>query len=406
MISDMELEKIVLVAIASLGLAVVAGCFPGAPALSSGDLKKLKADLEKIDHLSGDIAVKLEKSELESAVQKAPNGPGKARDLFLTAYCAERLGNYEEALTRYEAFGRSPYRSMAFFRMGEVAAHAPAVMEADKRALKGYSGAGGYYPTGEILVRYPPLASQPLREWKSEQLRIAANSRADRYHRNALSYKAIDALVSFTGRNRSFSYGFAIFLIAIIVKIVTTPLSNRQFKSLREMQALQPLLNELQRKHKGDREAMMREQMKLFREHKINPLGGCLPLLVQLPFLIWVYRAVWAYNWQFEEKQFLWIANLAGPDTPLLLLYAASLYFSQKLTITPTADPQQRQMQRMMAILFPIMFLMMFKLMPAAFILYWFAQNVLMTAHQYYAMKRNPQPALAEKPTTKTIKRK
>jgi len=386
----------------------LAGCFPGAgPMLSSQDLEALRGELEKVDRLSGDVNVKLEKERLESEQLKSPDkDPRKALNQFLVAYCAEKLGNYEEAVARYEALGRSPYKAVASFRIGEVASHARTIVEADKRALNGYTGASGYYPTGRILVRYPALASEPLQEWKIEELRVAANSRADVYQRHATSYKAIDALVTFLGKNKHFSYGLAILLIAIIVKGLTTPLTVRQFKSMREMQAVQPLLTELQRKHKGDREAVMRGQMKLFKEHKINPMGGCLPLLIQMPFLIWVYRAVWAYNWQFEGARFLWIPNLALPDIPLLLLYAVSLYFSQKLTTTPTADPQQQQMQRTMAIIFPIMFLYMFKLMPAAFILYWFAQNVLMTGHQYYIMSKHNPPAAAAPAEEKVVKKK
>jgi YidC/Oxa1 family membrane protein insertase len=196
------------------------------------------------------------------------------------------------------------------------------------------------------------------------------------------------------GRNKHYSYGLAIILIAVLVKLITTPLTNRQFKSMREMQAVQPLLAELQKKHKGDKQKLMQEQMQIFKEHKINPMGGCLPMLVQMPFLIWVYRAVWAYNWQFEDTKFLWIGNLANGDQWLLILYAVSLYFSQKITTPPTADPQQQQMQKTMALLMPVMFLMMFRTMPAAFILYWFAQNVLMTTNQFFYLRRNPPPAL------------
>ncbi|NIM06439.1 MAG: membrane protein insertase YidC [Armatimonadetes bacterium] len=378
-------------------LVTLSGCFQGGPpALSHSDLEVLKTELEKIDSISGDVDVKLEKERLDSEQQKLDKkNPQKALYLFLIAYCAEKLGNYEEAIPRYEAVGRSHYKSMAFFRIGEVASHVEGMWEADKRALKGYTGASGYAPQGNILVRYPALASEPLKEWKVEELRVAANSRADKYQRRATSYKAIDAIVTFLGKNPRFSYALAILLIALVVKVITTPLSNRQIKSMREMQAIQPLLTEIQRKHKGDREALMKAQMKLFKEHKINPMGGCLPLLVQMPFLIWVYRAVWAYNWQFEGKSFLWISNLAVHDYPLLILYAGSLYFSQKLTTPPTADPQQQQTQRMMAIIFPFMFLFLFKFMPAAFILYWFAQNVLMTGHQYYLLRKTPPSAVA-----------
>jgi YidC/Oxa1 family membrane protein insertase len=394
----MKTGNILLFILGILVLVTLAGCFPTGPqALPPSDLELLKADLEKIDAISSEAEVKQKVDDLELEEEKLNSkDPRKDHQRLLIAYYYERLGRYEKALDAYQQLMRSHYRTMAGFRIGEVSANAPEIFEADKRALKGYTGASGYYPVGKILVRYPALASQPLEQWRIEELRTAANRRADRYQSRATSYKAIDTLVGFLGRNRRYSYGLAILLIAAFVKVITTPLTNRQIKNMREMQALQPLISELQRKFKNDRDAMMRAQMKLFKEHKVNPMGGCLPILVQMPFLIWVYRAVWAYNWQFEGTSFLWILNLAKPDTPLLILYAVSLFFSQKLTTPPTADPQQQQMQRMMAYIFPIMFLFLFKFMPAAFILYWFAQNVFMTAHQYYKMRTPPAPAAAE----------
>jgi YidC/Oxa1 family membrane protein insertase len=393
----MQLRRLLALLLGLSLLLLLAGCFPGAGA-SRLKYPPLETKIETIDRLPDIEAVKLHKQDLETAAEKAgKDDPHKAENMFLAAYCAERLENYEEAIAKYEAVPRisGDYKAIANFRVGEIAANArPKVTDADKRALKGYTNASGYYPTGTMLVREPALASQPLGKWRTEPLRIAANSRADKFQRHFFSYRAIDTLVALLGRNPHYSYGLAVILIAVLVRVVTTPLTNRQFKSMREMQAVQPLLTELQKKYKDNKQKLMQEQMQIFKEHKINPMGGCLPMLVQMPFLIWVYRAVWAYNWQFENTSFLWIGNLANSDQVLLVLYAVSLYFSQKITTPPTADPQQQQMQKTMALLMPIMFLFMFKSMPAAFILYWFAQNVLMTTNQFFYLRKNPSPAL------------
>jgi YidC/Oxa1 family membrane protein insertase len=416
-------------------LGTLAGCGQIVP-LNRVNLEKLKQQLEEIDQLPTIEAVKLKKEAFDTAKSSQDkNDPSLSQKLFLSAYCAERLGSYEEAILTYSALGRSNFGTMANFRIGEIAANASSrVMEADKQARGGYTRAayGVQYeslrdllpaglkhlvqapahsqyahPGGDILVRDPALASElPLKRWTLESLRIAANQRADKFQKESFSYQTIATLVRLTGNNPAYSCGLALIIIAVIVRVITAPLTRRQYKSMREMQALQPLLSELQKKHKDDKQKLMQEQMQLFKEHKINPMGGCLPMLVQLPFLYWVYGAVRAYSYPFEHSRFLWVSSLAMPDLALLLLYAVSLYFSQKITTPPTADPQQQQMQKMMALLMPVMLFMFLKNLPAAFVLYWFAQNVLMTVNQMLYLKKNPPPALQASAAFKQKKKK
>jgi len=127
--------------------------------------------------------------------------------------------------------------------------------------------------------------------------------------------------------------------------------------------------------------------MELYQEHGVNPLSGCLPMLLQMPIIILLWRAIALYQYPLSQESFLWIKSLAVADVPLALIYAASLYASSKLTMMPAADPAQEQQQKMMAIMMPVMFFFLFKSYPAGFILGWFFFNVLTTAQQWYLMR-------------------
>ncbi len=159
------------------------------------------------------------------------------------------------------------------------------------------------------------------------------------------------------------------------------------------MQAVQPELKKLQEKYKGDKQKLAKEQMELFKRHGVNPAASCLPMLIQMPILIGVYYGIRSFVFRFENVSFLYIESLANPDVvrigetlwpgPLLLLYGVSMYFSQKLISTPAATPEQQQQQKLMAFMMPVLLVLILKALPAAFILYWFLQNILMTGHQY-----------------------
>ncbi|MBI2844144.1 MAG: membrane protein insertase YidC [Armatimonadetes bacterium] len=231
------------------------------------------------------------------------------------------------------------------------------------------------------------------------------SERVDSRNRGKLLYKIMDGLVAVTGRRPSFSYWFAIILLTVIVKIIITPLTKAQFKSMKEMQRLQPKVKEVQEKYKGDQREMGAKVMELYKEHGVNPLSGCLPLLIQMPILILVYTAIRYYEIQFARGTFLWIGwedivhrfalpimgrpvwvtaeNLAQPDLILLVLYTASMVISQKISIV---DPTQAEQQKMMAIMMPVMFFFFIGYLPSAFVLYWFIFNLLQTWQQYHVI--------------------
>lgn len=232
-------------------------------------------------------------------------------------------------------------------------------------------------------------------------------------------YKIIDTLVKLTGSVPAFSYWFAVVLITIIVKLLLTPLTKAQFKAMKEMQKVAPLVKEIQAKHKGDQQTIGSKTMELYKEHHINPFASCLPLLIQMPILLMLYQVIRMYQFQFEKGMFLWIGsalshmtsvtmpiggggqvwvtarNLAEPDLVLVLLYAVSMYISTKLS---NVDPTQAEQQKMMAILMPIMFAVLFAGFQSAFLLYWLVFNVIQTVQQYLILYKHNEPVPATGP--------
>jgi len=201
-------------------------------------------------------------------------------------------------------------------------------------------------------------------------------------------YQIIDTLVSLTGKNPNFSYAFALVLLAVLVKIMLFPLAKKQYKSQREMQQLQPKIKELQKQYKGVE--LNEKMMALYKEHGVNPFGGCAPTLVQLPFMIIIFTAIRQYEAAFSHGKFLWVGsdlahqypnifggNLAMPDVPLLVMYTLTNYITMRMT--PAADPQQQQQQGSLALMTSGMFFYMFLSYrwSSAFVLYWLALNIL-----------------------------
>lgn len=197
------------------------------------------------------------------------------------------------------------------------------------------------------------------------------------------------------------SYGVAIIVFGIVVKMVTLPLSIQQLKSSRAMQRIQPLMQQLQKEYKDDKEKLAQEQMKLYREHGVNPLGGCLPLVIQLPILWGLYRAILdlAQTDPAFGDRFLWLRSLAEPEgVPYILiaLMVVSQFLYQRLLTPPSADPQQESMQKMMQFT-PLIFAFVFIKLPAGLVLYYLVFNLVSVAQQVAINKWTDlqEPALA-----------
>lgn len=190
------------------------------------------------------------------------------------------------------------------------------------------------------------------------------------------------------------SYGIAIIILTIIIKLLTWPLQTKSFESMQRMQKLQPELKKLQEQFKDDPRKLQHEQMLLYRKHGVNPLGGCMPVLLQIPIFIALYQAL-SNAIELWGASFWWIKDLSLPDTvahlpfnipflgdainPLPLLMTAATIGQQILT-PHTGDKSQKQMMYIM----PVMFLFFFYNMPSGLVLYWFVSQMLSAGQMLY----------------------
>jgi YidC/Oxa1 family membrane protein insertase len=198
--------------------------------------------------------------------------------------------------------------------------------------------------------------------------------------RRITQYLAIPILWSIKHLNKLIgSYGLAIILFTVIIYTLFFPLKWRSSKSMKKAQKLAPRMKELQEKIKGMKQSdprlkeLQMEQLRLMKEG--NPLGGCLPLLIQMPFLIALYVAI-TISIDFRQSSFLWIHDLSAADPTRILpiLMAGSMLVLQLITPAPSADPLQR---RMMAVVMPLMMLYILWSAPAGLLVYWLVGNLV-----------------------------
>ena len=179
------------------------------------------------------------------------------------------------------------------------------------------------------------------------------------------------------------NYGVAIIIITVIIKLLFSPLTWKSFKSMQAMQHLQPQMKRLQDIYKNDRQKLNEEMMKLYREQKVNPLGGCLPMVVQIPVFIALYQVLYA-SIELRHAGFIWwMKDLSAPDHPMAVLMGASMVVQQWMTPT-TGDPRQAKMMLFMPIIFTFMFLNF----PVGLVIYWLVNNLLTIAQQYFMLRR------------------
>lgn len=228
-------------------------------------------------------------------------------------------------------------------------------------------------------------------------------------------YQLIDSLVQATKAQPGFSYWFAAFLLAVVVRGVVWPLAQRQIMHGRQMMKLQPRIKELQEKYKDkktgqikDPQALQVEQFAIYKEYGLNPFAGCLPMVVQLPLFWAVYQSMHHYKFEFVKGTFLWIhpgatkfigiplaPNLGEKDYILIAIYTVSMVVSTLLM--PVNDPSNVKQQRLMGVGAALVasIFMFFYSLPSAFVLYWIFTNVLSTAQSLLSY-RLPLPELTK----------
>jgi YidC/Oxa1 family membrane protein insertase len=197
------------------------------------------------------------------------------------------------------------------------------------------------------------------------------------------------------------NYGVAIILLTLLTKIILWPLGNKSYKSMNQMKKLQPLMADIREKYKNDKKKMNEELMNLYRTYKINPMGGCLPMVAQIPIFFALYRMLYEAIELRHAPFFGWITDLSAPDRlfnfgfsipfmdppygiPVLtLIMGATMFFQQKMS-PPPGDPTQAKMMMFL----PIVFTFIFINFSAGLVLYWLVNNVLSISQQYYISKK------------------
>lgn len=193
-------------------------------------------------------------------------------------------------------------------------------------------------------------------------------------------------------------FGPAIVLLTVLVRIVFWPVTHKSTQSMRRMSEIQPLIKEINEKYKENAQKRQEETMKLYKEHKVNPLGGCLPLVIQIPVFIALFVMLRSAI-ELRFAPFLWVADLSEPERLLAdvlpiplnilpLIMTAATFLQQKLM--PTGGDTQQQ--KMMAFM-PLMMLFILYNFPAGLVLYWTTNQVLMMVQQVIMKKHHPKPA-------------
>lgn len=182
------------------------------------------------------------------------------------------------------------------------------------------------------------------------------------------------------------NFGWSIILLTVVIKIIFWPLTQKSYSSMKSMQKLQPEMTKIREKFKNDRDRMNREIMELYKTHRVNPVGGCLPMLIQIPVFFALYQVL-MNSIELRHAPFMfWITDLSAKDpyyiTPLVM--GATMFIQQKLTPTPNIDPIQAKI----FLFLPVVFTVMFLNFPSGLVIYWLVNNLLTIAQQLHVNRK------------------
>ena len=220
-------------------------------------------------------------------------------------------------------------------------------------------------------------------------------------------YTAIDALMAITGKIPGFSYWFGALLLALVVRIIVFPFTQKTIMHSRQMSQLSPLMAKIKEEFKDDPQAMNMKVMALYKEYGLNPAAGCAPAFVQMPLFLTVYQCMLLYEFEFQNGTFLWInkgtsilthgftaPNLGTQDNILIVVYGISMIISQMLT--PISDPSQKKQMRLMGVGISVLFtfFMFTGAFPvvSGFVLYWTFTNIFATVQSLRAYRLPLEP--------------
>ena len=256
-------------------------------------------------------------------------------------------------------------------------------------------------PSQAEIVKEIDLYSGP------QDLRLI--SKANENWASVINYGSFDFISRIILKTLEFLYnilhnlGLAIVILSIIIYLILYPLTLKQMRSVKAMQALQPKMEELRKQYKDNPQKLNKEVLELYKIHKVNPLGGCLPLILQIPIFLALYQVL-SRSVALKGASFLWIKDLSEPDRLFTLKHslpflgsdinilpiavAVVMFLQQKISMTSSAGTNAEQ-QKIMSILFPLIFGALFYRVPSGLVLYWLVNSTLMFLYQLKINRKN-----------------
>ena len=185
------------------------------------------------------------------------------------------------------------------------------------------------------------------------------------------------------------SYGIAIILLTVLMKIILYPLTLKQLKSMKAMQEIQPKMQRLQGKYKDNPQLMQQKLMKLYQESGVNPMAGCLPILAQMPILMAMYYTLFNFDYGNVTPSFLWLPNLSQQDPTYILplLSALSTFVLQKISMVSAASGPSNTQSKIFLIVMPLFIGWISLNFPAGLVLYWITMNVVQMVQQFWVYR-------------------